>query len=58
MLFYAQQVILSYFKREEEPTLEKEDAEEFNLMNQYLCNIDDTVQNTKYSDYQLDKCRQ
>ena len=52
------QGILSYFKREDEPTLEKEDQEEFNLMNQYLCNIDDTVQNTKYSDYQLDKCRQ
>jgi hypothetical protein len=52
------QGILRYFKREEKPTSEKEDAEEFNLMNQYLCNIDDTVQNTKYSDYQLDKCRQ
>ena len=52
------QGILSYFKREDKPTLDKEDQEEFNLMNQYLCNIDDTVQNTKYIDYQLDKCRQ
>tara|TARA_B100000745_G_scaffold299907_1_gene252020 strand:+ start:1000 stop:1923 length:924 start_codon:yes stop_codon:yes gene_type:complete len=53
------QGILSYFKKEDEPTtLDKEDQEEFNLMNQYLCNIDDTVQNTKYIDYQLDKCRQ
>ena len=52
------QGILSYFKREEEPTSDKADQEEFNLMNQYLCNIDDTVQNTKYIDYQLDKCRQ
>ena len=52
------QGILSYFKREETPKSENTDAEEYNLMNQYLCNIDDTVQNTKYSDYQLDKCKQ
>ena len=34
------------------------DSEGVDLMNQYLCNIDDTIQNTKFSDYQLDKCRQ
>ena len=52
------QGILSYFKRTETPKSENTDAEEYNLMNQYLCNIDDTVQNTKYSDYELDKCKQ
>ena len=49
--------ILSYFKNEGGDEMLRS-SEEVDLMNQYLCNIDDTIQNTKFSDYQLDKCKQ
>jgi hypothetical protein len=50
--------ILSFFKTEykneekKEYSLKKKDA-----MNEYMCNIDDNVQNMKYSNISYDKCK-
>ena len=50
--------ILSFFQSDEvKDDMEDERVNKTKLFNQYLCNIDDTTLNIKYSDYAITKCK-
>ena len=47
--------ILNYFKNNEIENDKSESGKKC-LINEYMCNIDDTIINSKYQDYSIDKC--
>jgi len=50
--------ILSFFKNEEMViTEDKSSLNKKEAMNEYMCNIDDNIQNVKYSNISYDKCK-
>ena len=48
--------ILSYFVNNNDEPSNKLAWDKKSLINEYMCNIDDSVKTNKYSDYQLSKC--
>ena len=49
--------ILSFFKTDEIQDVKKRPINKKDAMNEYICNIDDNVQNIKYSNISYDKCK-
>ena len=48
--------ILSYFSNKNETTTNKLEWDKKSLINEYMCNIDDSIHNFKFEDYQLSEC--
>ncbi len=48
--------ILSYFTKKTEESTNKLEWDKKSLINEYMCNIDDSIHNDKFQDYQLSKC--
>lgn len=49
--------ILSFFKTDEVRDVKNSSINKKDAMNEYICNIDDNVQNIKYSNISYDKCK-
>ena len=49
--------ILSFFKTDEVHDVKNSSINKKDAMNEYICNIDDNVQNIKYSNISYDKCK-
>ena len=49
--------ILSFFKTDEVCDVKNSSINKKDAMNEYICNIDDNVQNIKYSNISYDKCK-
>jgi hypothetical protein len=49
--------ILSFFKNEEGSTEDKTPLKKKEAINEYMCNIDDSIQNVKYQNISYDKCK-
>ena len=48
--------ILSYFTNEKEKTNKSPRSDKKTIINEYMCNINDKIENIKYKDYSYDKC--
>ena len=49
--------ILSFFKTDDISNETKYSLKRKDAMNEYMCNIDDNIQNTKYNNFSYDKCK-